>query len=138
MRGDNKSLLNRYWQESELRSGRSEILLPILVPIIVMKIILIGIVGTVIYKLAEAYPSALYDVLHEVHAAKKGVATDQKRTQLKGGGFRQAGYQQKGSLIRPGGSLNSDDLRRRLDELRSTDPGGPGRRALNRGGQHGQ
>lgn len=56
----------------------------------------------------------------------------------KGGEFRQAGYQQRGSLIRPGGSLNSDDLRRRLNELRSTDPGGPGRRAPNRGGQHGQ
>ena len=39
---------------------------------------------------------------------------------MKGGEFRQEGDERRDSLIRPGGSLSSDDLRRRLDELRTT------------------
>lgn len=83
-------------------------------------------------------PSAWRQVERAFRKALVYGQTDEDSALFEGGVFRQEGLKAKGSLIRPGGSLNSDDLRRRLDELRSNDPGGPGRRALNRGGQHGQ
>ncbi|GEM_PF-1805769 len=48
----------------------------------------------------------------------------------------QRGNQQRGSLIRSGGSLNSDGLRHRLNELRSSKSGGPERRTPKTGGHY--
>lgn len=48
----------------------------------------------------------------------------------------QRGNPQRGSLIRFGGSLNSDDLRHRLNELRSSKSGGPERRTPKTGGHY--
>ena len=61
--------------------------------------------------------------------------TDSNSAQLKGEEW-QRGNQQRGSLIRFGGSLNSDDLRHRLNELRSSKSGGPERRTPKTGGHY--
>lgn len=83
-------------------------------------------------------PRAWMQVERAFREAAVSGQTDEDSTLFEGGVFRQKGSEVKGSLIRPGGSLSTDDLRRRLNELRSNDPGGPGHRSLNKGGQHGQ
>ena len=64
-------------------------------------------------------PRALEQVIRAFREAEALGQTDNDSTQLKGG-ERNVGSNKKGFLIRPGGSLNSDDLRRRLDELRTS------------------
>ncbi len=136
-------MFDQSWFDRKLNGGgnwsvTSVLLSPILLPVYFMQLILTLTLGFIILVVMCSYPIALAQVARAVRVARAGDKTDDTPKKWRGGEFRQAGYQQKGSLIRPGGSLNSDDLRRRLDELRSTDPGGPGHRALNRGGQNGQ
>lgn len=65
-------------------------------------------------------PSAWRKVERAVRIAILSGQPGYDSIRMKGGEFRQAGYERRGSLIRPGGLLSSDDLRRRLDELRTT------------------
>ncbi len=120
MRIRNESRFTSYWQNVDVSPARSKLLLLVSMPIIIMKVLLIGMLAVVIVHVAVAYPRALDQVLQKVREAKSGDKTGNDSTRMKGGEFRQAGYERRGSLIRPGGLLSSDDLRRRLDELRTT------------------
>ena len=128
----------RLWREGKRLSMRSLLLLPITVPVLIVQFTLIGIIlAVMLYIMASA--SEAFDLIGRAVAdAQSSDEIDEPLLFVKGGEFRHTGYRQKGFFIRPGGSLSSDDLRRRLDELRSNDPGGPGRRSRNKGGQHGQ
>lgn len=128
----------RLWREGKRLSMRSLLLLPITVPVLIVQFMLIGIVLAVLLYIAVSASEAFDLIGRAVADAQSSDEIDELLFFVEGGEFRQTGYRQKGSLIRPGGSLSSGDLHRRLDELRSTDPGGPGRRSLNKGGQHGQ
>ena len=138
MRSNKESRFTRYWQERDLWTIRSNLLLPVLIPVILVKVLLLGTVATVIWNWLQAMPSALEHVSRAVRVAETSVPNVHRSTQLKGGEFWQTGFEVKGSLIRPGGSLSSDDLRRRLNELRSTKSGGPVRRSLNGESQYGK
>lgn len=138
MRGFNKSRLIRLWQERDVPSVRSNLLLPILLPIIVMKWMLLGIIAAIIFSIAAAMPRALDEVAQEVRAAKSGAATGKPFKLVNGGEVRQAGYDRKISATRFGASTRSDDLRRRLNELRSVGTGHPAHRPRINGGQYGK
>ena len=121
----------RLWRDGQRLSTKTVLLLPIIVPVLIVQVALIGFVLAVMFFIAVSASSAFDLIGRAVEAARSHDQIDEPFLTVKGGGFRQAGYEQEGSLIRPGGSLSSDDMRHRLDELRSTDPGGPGRRSLN-------
>ena len=121
----------RLWRDGKRLSTKTFLLLPIIVPVLIVQVALIGFVLAVLIFIAVSASSAFDLIGRAVEAARSHDRIDEPLLNVKGGGFRQTGYQQKDSLIRPGGSLSSGDIRRRLDELRSTDPGKPGRRALN-------
>lgn len=57
---------------------------------------------------------------------------------IKGGEVRQAGYDKMISATRESASTRSDDIRRRLNELRSVRTGHPAHRPQKRGGQYGK
>ena len=73
------------------------------------------------------------------HAVRKASIGDNGHSRLiRGGEVRQAGYQEKISAARYGASTRSDDLRRRLNELRSMRTGNPANRPQQLGGQYGK
>lgn len=111
------------------------LLLPVIIPILILRLVCFLIVTVLTLVVAMAYPGAVRIVLHKVHAATITADTDSNSAQLKGEEW-QRGNQQRGSLIRSGGSLNSDDLRHRLNELRSSKSGGPERRTPKTGGHY--
>ena len=73
------------------------------------------------------------------HAIRKAAVSDTGHSrQIRGGEVRQAGYQRQISATRVGESTRSDDLRRRLNELRSVRTGNPAHRPRKHGGQYGK
>ena len=94
-----------------------------------------GLLGLVGLTATGMYIWACYVVFRQVRVAMKQTPSKINSAQLKGEEW-QKGNQQRGSLIRFGGSLNSDDLRHRLNELRSSKSGGPERRTPKTGGHY--
>lgn len=95
----------------------------------------IGLLLTIGIFPAYLYCWAISVVFHHVRVALELNSSKRNSAQLKGEEW-QKGNQQRGSLIRSGGSLNSDDLRHRLNELRSSKSGGPERRTPKIGGHY--
>ena len=112
--------------------------LPILVTVNLKNIVIIGIRTCITSMVLLVFASAFAQVWRAFHRALAIDIAYQSSTQMKGGEPRQTGFRSRGSLIRSGGSLSSDDLRRRLNELRSTKSGGPVRRSLNGESQYGK
>ena len=73
------------------------------------------------------------------HAIRKASISDKEHSrQNRGGEVRQAGFQQTISKARRGEPARSDDLNRRLNELRSVRTGHPAHRPQHLGGQYGK
>ncbi len=77
-----------------------------------------AVLGVIAIFVLALMPAAVRMVFKAVHRANTPSSADHISVS-KNGGFRQAGFE-KGFLIRPGGSLSSDDLRRRLYQLRTS------------------
>ena len=92
----------------------------------------------VVYVAVNGTISALKKIDVALRDAIAMGQTNNDSTQLKGGEARQKGSGRKGSLVRPGGPLSSDDLRRRLYELRETRPERKASLTRNVGGQNGE
>ena len=137
MRKYKVSRFDRWWQEFDSGSVSSYLLLPIMAPLLITKLVLYGALVAVICFLIAAYPGAWNSVKRAFREAEALGQTDNDSTRMKGGENRQAGSKWKGSLVRPGGPLSSDDLRRRLYELRTLNQERKDRRALKLGGQNG-
>jgi len=133
-----KSRFDRWWQEFDSGSVSSYLLLPIMAPFLITKLVLYGMLALVILFELAAFPSAWDSVKRAFHKAEALGKSDHDSTRLKGGEARQKGSERKGSLVRPGGPLCSDDLRRRLYELRTPNHERKDRRALKRGGRNGE
>lgn len=73
------------------------------------------------------------------HAIRKASISDKEHTrQIRGGEVRQAGFLTMISKARHREPTRSDDLRRRLNELRSMRTGNPAHRPRKHGGQYGK
>lgn len=107
-------------------------------PFLITKLVLYGILTLVILFVLAVFPSAWDLVERAFREAEALGQTDHDSTRLKGGEFRQEGSERKGSLVRPGGPLSSDDLRRRLYELREMKPTKRVSLTRNVGGQYGK
>ena len=137
MRKRQSSWFDRKWQDFDSKSGQSILLLPIIAPFLLVKLLVFGALAIVILIELALLPSALKLVERAFRDAEALVQTDNDSTRLKGGEARQ-GSERKGSLVRSGGPLSSDDLRRRLYELRSSKSERKIRRAPIEGGQNGE
>ena len=119
MRKNKYSLFDHWWRSNDFRSVSQRILLVLSLPIWVARVALFGVLLQLALIQLASLPRALEQVIRAFREAEALGQTDNDSTQLKGG-ERNAGSRRKGFLIRPGGSLNSDDLRRRLYELRTS------------------
>lgn len=119
MRKRKYSLFDHWWQTTDPWSVGRWLLLLVIGPVLFMKLVVNGALLVLIIFEVVNFPSALRTVVRAFKEAEALGQTDRNSTQLKGG-ERNVGSNKKGFLIRPGGSLNSDDLRRRLDELRTS------------------
>ena len=138
MRKYKVSRFDRWWQEFNSGSVSSYLLLPFMAPFVIAKMVLYGILALVILFELAVLPSAWDLVKRAFREAEALGQTDHGSTRLKGGEARQKGSERKGSLVRPGRPLSSDDLRRRLYELRERKPNGTANLTRNRGGQNGE
>lgn len=138
MRKYRVSRFDRWWQEFDSGSVSSFLLLPIMAPFVITKLVLYGVLALVILFELAVLPSAWDLVKRAFREAEALGQTDHDRARLKGGEARQKGSERKGSLVRPGGPLSSDDLRRRLYELREGKPTGMASLTQNVGGQNGE
>ena len=138
MRKYGVSRFDRWWQEFDSGSVSSYLLLPIMAPFVITKLVLYGLLALVILFELAVWPSAWNLVKRAVREAEALGQTDQDSTQLKGGEAQQEGSERKGSLVRSGGPLSSDDLRRRLYELRETKSKRKTSFTRNVGGQNGE
>ena len=138
MRKHMGSRFDRWLQVSDSGSVGSYLRLLITAPFIITNVLLYGILALVIVFELAMLPSAWEKVKRAFREAEVLGQTDRNRTRMKGGKARQAGFERKGSLVRPGGPLSSDDLRRRLYELRTPKTERMNRRTPNVGGQNGK
>lgn len=132
MRKNKYSWFDHWWQITDSWSVGRVILLPFVTPILFTKLAIYLLLFALVVYEAMAFFSAMKIVVRVFQEAEAHGQTDQSSNQAKGG-ERQGNT--KGFLIRPGGSLNSDDLRRRLYELRASDKDEESRRAPKIGGQ---
>lgn len=137
MRKHKYSRFNRWWDGFDAPPTLVSLLFPISGSIFVVKVILIGILLLAILVELALLPSALRTVDRAFRSAHSSGQSEGDSTRLKGGEARQ-GSERKGSLVRPGGPLSSDDLRRRLYELRGRKPKGMASLTRNVGGQNGE
>lgn len=129
----------RLGQDGDRWSVRSVLLLPIMIPVYLTQIVLIGGLVLLIILVMADFTSAIGQVTRVFREAMTNGLTDRDNsTRMKGGEFRQTGDRRKGFLIRHGGSLSNDDLRCRLYELRTTGSGRTACRARNGGSQYGK
>ena len=117
MRKRKYSLFDHWWQTTDPWSVGRWLLLLIIGPVLFTKLVVNGTLFALVVFEAVKFPSALRTVIRAFKEAEALGQTDRNSTQLKGGEYRSS--YSKGFLIRPGGSLSSDDLRRRLNELRT-------------------
>ena len=133
-----KSRFVRWWQSVNVKSVLRCLLLLITSPVWIAKVILFGVLGlTIVFEVWSA-PSAWRLLKRVFREAVVIGQTDYDSTRLKGGEARQTGSGRKGSLVRSGGPLSSDDLRRRLYELRTPKTERMNRRTPITGGQNGK
>ena len=132
------SRFDRWWQEFDSKSVSSYLLLPFMAPFLITKLAVYGLLALVILIELAALPSAWRMIERAFREAVALGQTDDDSTRLKGGEARQTGFGRKGSLVRSGGPLSSDDLRRRLYELRTPKTERMNRRTPNVGGQNGK
>ena len=134
----------RYARFVRLRNGgkrlsvRSLPRLLILGPILAVQVVLIGMVIVILSFIVTSLPRSLGMFARAYRATSLSDKTESPSQNLRGGEVRQAGYQGKISETRHGASTRSDDLRRRLNELRSVRTGHPAHRPQKRGGQYGK
>lgn len=132
------SRFDRWWQEFDSKSVSSYLPLPFMAPFLITKLAVYGVLALAILTELVSLPSALRLVGRAFREAAAFGHTDKDSTRLKGGEARQKGSGRKGSLVRPGGPLSSDDLRRRLYELRAVKTERMNQRTPNVGGQNGE
>ena len=138
MRHTRQSRFYRFEQKRKRRSFVSILLFVSQSPIIVTKLAIIMGLGYLIATVVRLSPDAYRLVaLKEREAIRLG-DSDHDSTRLEGGEARRKGSERRGSLVRPGGPLSSDDLRRRLYELRAAKTERMNRRTPNVGGQNGE
>ena len=100
--------------------------------------VLMSVVLLVVLFMAISLPRAI-DMFTRAYREASSTGKADKHSKLaRGGEVRQAGYQEKISATRYGASTRSDDLRRRLNELRSMRTGNPANRPQHLGGQYGK
>lgn len=128
----------RWWREGKRLSMQSILLLPITVPILITQVTLIGIVLAVLFYIAVNMSDALDLIGRAVADAQSSAEIDEPFLFVKGGEFRQAGDRRRGSTARFAEPRSGDDLRHRLDELRSMRIGNPTHRTPRNGGQYGK
>ena len=103
-----------------------------------VQLVLMGVVLLVVLFVAISLPRAI-DIFTRAYREASSTGKADKHSKLaRGGEVRQAGYQEKISATRYGASTRSDDLRRRLNELRSMRTGNPAHRPQNLGSQYGK
>lgn len=137
MRKYMETRFDRWWQDFDSGSASSYLLLPFMAPFLITKLAVYGLLALVILFELAVFPSAWDLVKRAFREAEALGQTDQDSTRRKGGEARQKGSERKDSLVRPGGPLSSDDLRRRLYELRALKQERKHQRTPKRGGQHG-
>ena len=103
-----------------------------------VQMLLVGAVLLVVLFMAISLPRAIGEFARAYRAASSSGKADSPSRLVKGGEVRQAGYHKKISATRYGASTRSDDLRRRLNELRSMRTGNPAHRPQQLGGQYGR
>ena len=137
-RYDSKSPFDRWWQEFDSKSVTSYLLLLIMAPFLLAKLAVYLLLFVAIATELAVLPSAWRLLKRAFREAVAVGQTDNDSTRLKGGEARQTGSGRKGSLVRSGGPLSSDDMRRRLYELRTPTTERMNRRTPNVGGQNGK
>ena len=116
----------------------SVLLLLITTPILIAQVAVIGVVVVVVVFIAISLPRTFGELARAVRAATSNGKADSPSKHTRGGEVRQAGYDKKISATRESASTRSDDLRRRLNELRSVRTGHPAHRPQKLGGQYGK
>ena len=106
-------------------------------PIWIAQIGLITFVISALLVIAVCTPRAIQLVLRAIQSAQESGPSDRRPLRVRGG-VRQEGFLFDDSKARTGEWKKDDDMRRRLDELRSTGTGDPARRSLYLGGQNGK
>ena len=119
-------------------SARSLLLLPIVIPILIAQVVVIGFVVIVLLFITISIPRTFGEIARAFRAASSSGKADSPSKFVKGGEVRQTGYHKKISATRYGASTRSDDLRRRLNELRSMRTGNPAHRLQHLGSQYGK
>ena len=133
-----RSRFDRWWQEFDPKSVRSYLLLLFMAPFLIAKLAVYLLLVVAIATELAVLPSAWRLIERAFREAVALGQTDDDSTRLKGGEARQTGSGKKGSLVRSGGPLSSDDLRRRLYELRTPKTERMNRRTPITGGQNGK
>lgn len=103
-----------------------------------VQLVVMGVVLLVVLFWAISLPRAIAMFTRAYREASSTGKADKHSKLARGGEVRQAGYQEKISAARYGASTRSDDLRRRLNELRSMRTGNPAHRPQHLGGQYGK
>ena len=103
-----------------------------------VQMLLVGVVLLVVLFMAISLPRAVALFSRAYREASSTGKAGKNSKLARGGEVRQAGYQEKISATRYGASTRSDDLRRRLNELRSMRTGNPAHRPQHLGGQYGR
>ncbi len=132
------SRFDRWLHDFDSGSVSSYVRLAVMTPFLIVNLVVYGMLALVILIVLAVFPSAWDLVERAFREAEALGQSDYDSTRLKGGEARQKGSERKGSLVRPGGPLSSDDLRRRLYELRSLKSERKIQRAPIEGGQNGE
>ena len=103
-----------------------------------VQLVVMGAVLLIVLFWAVSLPRAIAMFTRAYREASSNGKADKHSKLARGGEVRQAGYQEKISATRYGASTRSDDLRRRLNELRSMRTGNPAHRPQHLGGQYGR
>ena len=116
----------------------SVLLLLITTPILIVQVAVIVVVVVVVMFITISLPRTFDKLTRAYRVASSNGKADSPSKITRGGEVRQAGYQRQISAARYGESTRSDDLRRRLNELRSVRTGDPAHRPRKHGGQYGK
>lgn len=116
----------------------SVLLLLITTPILFVQLGFIVLAVVVVVIITISLPRTFGELARAYRVATSNGKADRPSKHTRGGEVRQAGYDKMISATRFGASTRSDDLRRRLNELRSVGTGHPAHRPRNVGGQYGK
>lgn len=116
----------------------SVLLLLITTPILITQVAVIVVVVVVVMFITISLPRTFDELARAYRVATSNGKADSPSKLTRGGEVRQAGYDKMISATRESASTRSDDLRRRLNELRSMRTGNPANRPQHLGGQYGK